>query len=66
MAPADAQRLGLSEGAHVVVGSNGTSVRATVALRQATPPGSVFLQEGIPGADSGNALGDEVVEVRPA
>ena len=55
LAPADAQRLGLLEGDRVVIGSNGTSVRATVALRAAMPPGSVFLQDAIP-EDSASAL----------
>jgi NADH-quinone oxidoreductase subunit G len=65
LAPADAQRLGLLEGDRVVIGSNGTSVRATVALRAAMPPGSVFLQDAIP-EDSASALEGPLVEVRKA
>lgn len=65
LAPADAQRLGLLEGDRVVVGSNGTSVRATVALRAAMPPGSVFLQDAIP-ENSASALEGPLVEVRKA
>jgi NADH-quinone oxidoreductase subunit G len=65
IAPTDAQRLGVLEGDRVVVGSNGTSVRATVALRDAMPPGSVFLQNAIPG-DSASALEGPLVEVRKA
>ena len=65
LAPADAQRLGVLEGDRVVIGSNGTSVRATVALRAAMPPGSVFLQDAIP-EDSASALEGPLVEVRKA
>ena len=46
LAPADAQRLGLSQGDEVVVTAEGQSVRAPVALRQGLPPGSVFLTAG--------------------
>jgi len=65
LAPADAQRLGLLDGDRVVIGSNGTSVRATVALRAAMPPGSVFLQDAIP-EDSASTLEGPLVEVRKA
>jgi hypothetical protein len=49
----------------VIVGSNGTSVSATVALRDAMPPGSVFLQSAI-AEDSASALEGPLVEVRKA
>ena len=65
ISPQDAQRLNVLEGDRVVVGSNGTSVRATVALRDAMPPGSVFLQDAIP-EDSASALEGPLVEVRKA
>src|SRR4051794_27644810 len=65
ISPADAQRLNVLEGDPVVVGSNGTSVRATVALRDAMPPGSVFLQNAI-AEDSASSLEDPLVEVRKA
>jgi len=65
LSPADAQRLGVLEGDRVVVGSNGHSVRATVALRDAMPPGSVFLQNAIP-EDSASTLDGPLVEVRKA
>jgi NADH-quinone oxidoreductase subunit G len=58
MAPPDAQRLELFQGDHVVVGSNGHTVSATVTLRAATPEGSVFLDT--------NALEGPLVEVRRA
>jgi len=65
LSPADAQRLGVLEGDRVVVGSNGSSVHGTVALRAAMPPGSVFLQNAIP-EDSASALDGPLVEVRKA
>jgi NADH-quinone oxidoreductase subunit G len=58
MAPADAQRLELFQGDRVVVGSDGQTVDATVAVRAATPEGSVFLES--------NALDAPLVEVRKA
>jgi NADH-quinone oxidoreductase subunit G len=65
ISPEDAQRLNVLEGDRVVVGSNGTSVSGTVALRDAMPPGSVFLQSAIP-EDSASALEGPLVEVRKA
>jgi NADH-quinone oxidoreductase subunit G len=58
MAPADAQRLELFQGDKVVVGADGGTVDATVTVRAATPPGSVFLET--------NALEGPLVEVRRA
>jgi NADH-quinone oxidoreductase subunit G len=66
MAPDDADRLGLTDGARVVVSNNGSAVDATVALRHAVPAGTVFLQDGLDGDDSANVLTGSVVEVRPA
>jgi len=58
MAPADAQRLELFQGDQVVVGSDGQTVDATVAVRESMPEGSVFLET--------NALDGPLVEVRRA
>jgi NADH-quinone oxidoreductase subunit G len=58
MAPADAQRLELFQGDHVIVGADGQTVGATVTVRAATPEGSVFLET--------NALEGPLVEVRKA
>jgi NADH-quinone oxidoreductase subunit G len=64
LSPADAQRLGLAHGQRVEVGANGTRVRATVALRNDVPAGTVFLEEGV-AEDGANLLsGEELVEVR--
>jgi NADH-quinone oxidoreductase subunit G len=65
ISPADAQRLSVFEGERVVVGSNGTSVSATVTLRDAVPEGSVFLETALPGV-SASALQGPLVEVRKA
>src|SRR5439155_5755070 len=46
LSPEDAGRLGIEPGDEVEVAVNGTSVRATAALRAAVPAGSVFLVEG--------------------
>jgi NADH-quinone oxidoreductase subunit G len=58
ISPADAQRLELFQGDQVVVGADGHTVDATVALRESTPEGSVFLET--------NALDGPLVEVRRA
>lgn len=64
LSPVDAERLGVTQGERVVVGVDGTTVRATVALRSDMPAGTVFLEESI-GADNANVLaGAELVEVR--
>src|SRR4051812_29804323 len=65
---ADAERLGIAPGDQVEVSSNGTTVRATAALRARMAPGSVFLIEGT-SEDNANALNNGVpltVEVRKA
>ena len=46
LAPADAERIGVGSGDQVQVSAGDQSVRATVALRQAIRPGSVFLVAG--------------------
>jgi NADH-quinone oxidoreductase subunit G len=66
MAPDDADRLGLRDGSPVVVSNNGSAVDATVALRHSVPAGTVFLQDGLDGPDSANALTGSIVEVRAA
>jgi NADH-quinone oxidoreductase subunit G len=65
MAPADAQRLGVRHGEKVLVAGDGASVEATVVLRNAAPPGSVFLQTGIQ-TNAANGLDGALVEIRKA
>ncbi|MEO8093194.1 MAG: molybdopterin-dependent oxidoreductase, partial [bacterium] len=63
LAPADAERMGFSQGDDVDVRSNGTSVRARVAIRERMRPGAAFLIEGT-SSDNANALaGAEAIEV---
>ena len=45
--------------------TNGSSVDATVALRQAMPRGSVFLQDGLEDGSASELTGP-LVDVRPA
>jgi NADH-quinone oxidoreductase subunit G len=56
MAPADAERLDVFDGEHVLVGHDGSALEAVVALRAATPEGTVFLET--------SALDGPLVEVR--
>ena len=66
LAPADAERLGLGHGAEAEVSSNGTSVRARVAVRSRMRPGAGFLIQAT-AEDNANLLADAgVVEVHPA
>ena len=46
VSPGDAERLGLSNGDQVLVGSNGTRVAARVAIRERMAEGACFLIEG--------------------
>ena len=63
IAPADAERLGLSDGDLVSVGENGTGVRAKVAIRERMQPGAVFLIEGTEEGNANVLLGGGPVEV---
>jgi NADH-quinone oxidoreductase subunit G len=63
LAVADAERLGVATGDEVEVHSNGTSLRARVALRERMLPGTAFLIEGT-AAENANALnGARTIEV---
>jgi anaerobic selenocysteine-containing dehydrogenase len=55
LAPADAERLGLSDGDEVRVAQNGASVAARVAIRERVREGACFLIEGT-ATDNANAL----------
>jgi len=67
LAPADAERLGIADGAPVSVARNGASLAAEAAIRSAIPAGAVFLAEGVEGAGANAVTGGEpgLVEVRP-
>jgi anaerobic selenocysteine-containing dehydrogenase len=60
---ADGERLGLTDGDEVEVRSNGSSVRARVALRERMRPGAAFLIEGTADENANRLNGAEVVEI---
>ena len=60
---ADGERLGLTDGDEVEVRSNGSSVRARVALRDRMRPGAAFLIEGTATENANRLSGAEVVEI---
>jgi NADH-quinone oxidoreductase subunit G len=65
LAPEDAEALGIGDGDHVEVGSNGTSIRGVAKLRAAVPPGSAFVAEGVEG-EPANLLTEPLVRVQRA
>jgi NADH-quinone oxidoreductase subunit G len=60
---ADAERLGLANGEEVAVRSNGTSLRARVALRERMRPGAAFLIEGTAEQNANLLNGARTVEI---
>ena len=62
LAPSDAERLGVAQGDEVEVRSNGSGVRARVALRERMRPGAAFLIEGTADANA-NAVAAGTVQV---
>ena len=66
LAPADADRLGLSQGEEVDVRSNGTSLRAKVMIRERMRPGAAFLIEGTAEANANALTGADAIEVTKA
>ncbi len=63
LSPADASRLRVADGDDVVVGANGSRLRATAAVRSGIPDGSAFMADGI-ASESANALTEPLIEVR--
>jgi NADH-quinone oxidoreductase subunit G len=63
IAPADAERLGLSHGEEVEARSNGTAVRARVAIRERMRPGAVFMIEGTVDANANALSAADSIEV---
>jgi NADH-quinone oxidoreductase subunit G len=66
LAPTDAERLGVAHGDDVDVRSNGTSVRARVAIRERIRPGAGFLIEGTAEQNANALTPGETVEVTRA
>jgi NADH-quinone oxidoreductase subunit G len=65
LAPADARRLGITNGEAVQISQNGTRLRAPAAVRTRVPEGMAFLADGI-ASDSANALTKREIEVQKA
>ena len=66
LAPADAGRLGIEQGDQVDVRSNGTSLRARVAIRDRTSPGNGFLIDGTADQNANALSPGDAVEVAKA
>ncbi|HEX3241104.1 MAG TPA: NADH-quinone oxidoreductase subunit NuoG [Solirubrobacterales bacterium] len=56
ISPGDAERLGLSQGDVVRVGQNGSAVEAHVLIKERMGEGTVFLAEGVDGANANGLL----------
>jgi NADH-quinone oxidoreductase subunit G len=65
LSPADAERLGVSDGTPVRVGANGTMLKATVEVTTRMPEGTAYLIEGTDEEPAGHLLTGELVEVNP-
>ena len=65
LAPADAERLELTEGAAATLAVNGVEITVTTRLDSAVPVGTVVAQAGVPGGGA-DELPLGPVEVRPA
>jgi len=63
LAPTDAERLGVSQDDEVDVRSNGTSLRAKVAIRERMRPGAAFMIEGTAEQNATALTGVETVEI---
>jgi NADH-quinone oxidoreductase subunit G len=65
LSPDDARRLGLADGAQMLVADEtGAQLHARVTLRDAVPVGRAFLARGI-AADSANILRGSTIEILP-
>jgi NADH-quinone oxidoreductase subunit G len=63
ISPADAERLDLKSGDRVRASQNGTSVEATVQIRERVAPGVVFLAEGVSVGNANSLLNGGPVRV---
>ncbi|MFI5123400.1 MAG: NADH-quinone oxidoreductase subunit NuoG [Vicinamibacteria bacterium] len=66
LAVADGERLGVDDGDEVEVRSNGSSLRARVALRERVRPGAAFLILGTASENANLLHGAETVEIEKA
>src|SRR5690606_20184397 len=63
LAPADAERLGLASGDQVELSANGSSIRASVVVRERMLPGAGFVVEGLRDANPNTLGGPGEIEV---
>jgi NADH-quinone oxidoreductase subunit G len=63
LSPGDAARLGVKPDETVEVATNGTAIRATVAIRTGVRPGTAFVADGL-AENSANVLTGATVEIR--
>jgi NADH-quinone oxidoreductase subunit G len=63
ISPTDAQRLDLKNGEAVRVSQNGNAVDAAVLIKERIAPGTVFLAEGVGGANANSLLNGGPVQV---
>ena len=66
LAPSDAERLGVGNGEEAEVSSNGSRIRARVAVRARMRPGAGFLVEGTADENVNLLGGAQVAQVIPA
>jgi NADH-quinone oxidoreductase subunit G len=64
ISPQDAQRLDLKNGEAVRVSQNGNAVDAAVLIKERVAPGTVFLAEGVDGANANALLNGGPVQVK--
>jgi NADH-quinone oxidoreductase subunit G len=64
ISPSDAQRLDLKNGEAVRVSQNGNAVDAAVLIKERIAPGTVFLAEGVTGANANALLNVGPVQVK--
>jgi NADH-quinone oxidoreductase subunit G len=64
ISPSDAQRLDLKNGEAVRVSQNGNAVDAAVLIKERIAPGTVFLAEGVSGANANALLNGGPVQVK--
>jgi len=64
ISPQDAQRLDLENGEAIRVSQNGSSIDAAVLIKERIAPGTVFMAEGVFGANANALLNGGPVQVK--
>ncbi|MGA3361029.1 MAG: molybdopterin dinucleotide binding domain-containing protein [Solirubrobacteraceae bacterium] len=64
MSPADARRLGLTDGVEMAVSDeSGAQIHARVAVRDGVAPGSAFLQRALPTNSAESLAAGATIEI---